>query len=190
MPAQARARAAATYMISPSATCETRRSRMPVRRGDPLVAGVEESGDVGIGEDGRRQALAPAGDGRPPRMRMAWAGRIGARNGSPWRDPLPRVHAHDRTQLFPLAPASLAWPGDRRRRPAHRQRLHRNHAVRHDQVRDRQGLGLPAGRPAAALLVATRPRCMASFPRPTAVRASPSWRRVPSAATAIRSISA
>src|SRR4029079_8265622 len=30
-PAQARARRAATYMSSPSETCETRRSRMPVR---------------------------------------------------------------------------------------------------------------------------------------------------------------
>ena len=62
-PAQAIARRAATVASSIAGTCEMRRSFMPVRLADPRVVGVEERGEVGVGQHGRRHTGAPTGDG-------------------------------------------------------------------------------------------------------------------------------
>ena len=60
------------------------------------------------------------------------------------------------------------WKKEHRPEGARWQRLHRDHAVRPREVRGRQGVGLPACRPAAAHLVPAARRSTASFRRPTA----------------------
>ena len=116
---------------------------MPVRVGDPLVAGVEKSGDVGVAEHRRGQAFAPADDGRP--LFAAGHGQEdrltadGLRHGEtrpPDRAITPMTdHDFSRWRPHPWHGLDLGSGC-----APHRQRLHRNHAFRHDQVRDRQGL--------------------------------------------------
>src|SRR5271170_1558161 len=58
-------------------------------------------------------------------------------------------------RVLALAPPSLARLGKRPGRTARRERVHRDHPVRPDEVRGGQGVRLPACRSAAAYLLAT-----------------------------------
>src|SRR5689334_2770887 len=116
IPAHARARAADTYMSSPSWTCETRRSRMPVRL---VIHSSLVSRKVAM------SAFVRTAGGRHLPQPMI-AAPLAVFVGMGWEDTANsfRVHAHDRAQLFPLAAASLARPGPGSGLASHRERLH------------------------------------------------------------------
>src|SRR4029077_19255580 len=125
----------------------------------PLIARVENRGQIVVAEHRRWEALAPAGDRRvdhatrlvnltgPVCLGLDGVVRIAVRRYNPQRAGLKFVLA--------LAAASLAWPHPRAERAAHRQCLHRDHPLRSDEVRGGQGFRLSAGRSAAAHFLAT-----------------------------------
>src|SRR5579859_6300456 len=51
-----------------------------------------------------------------------------------------------------FSPTSVARPRGRPGAPGRTERVHRNHAVRLHEIRGRQGIGVPARRPAAAIV--------------------------------------